>query len=274
MNNKRFFSQAVTFLVVATLVIVAFISGNLQFWLLVGAFGITLVWILLSYTTPHKYRPKAVRAKRRMRRFLICAIRKNVKSSNVDGGAGSAESNSELLMRHANCRVTEHLKTVFPEATWEWDSNNTEHIIEKGGTGRIRLFNIAEFGYADVTFDNMARISCNFVKIVPLTALNANNRTIVQASKSTELVIDPAIWYNLQGKAVLEECIGNLNSYGYNKIIIKENGDVCMQKDDKEVVCVKLKNLPAKNYWSSLVDVFNNRNFKASIADDCIAVSW
>jgi hypothetical protein len=165
------------------------------------------------------------------------------------------------------------LKSAFPEATWEWDSNNPERIIESGGKARVRLHNVPEFDFADITFDNMARILCDFLRIVPLANLRAKEGSMPE-NRPTGHPVDVAVWYNLQGKKALDDCIGNLNSRGYSELTIKENGDVCVQNSDKEFICVQLNNFPPKSLWAGLVDILNSKKFKASAHDDRIAVAW
>ena len=275
MDSKKFFTAPLTFLIVAMLAIFAFPINYFQTRLLAGIFLFAVAWWIYLCAVPRRRKSKLIPMQRRVRRFKISAI--NRISKRKMAMQQEAKTNVEtlvLLLRHANCRISTYLKSAFPEATWEWVSKHPERIIESGDKGRIRLFNIPDYDYADISFDCMARISCDFLRVVSFAELKVAKGDSVQENKQSEQPVDVAVWYNLQGKSALEDCIGNLHSHGYSGLIIKENGDVCTQNVDKEITCVTLRNLPAKNYWPGLVDVLNGRNFTAAIVGDQIAVTW
>ena len=50
-----------------------------------------------------------------------------------------------------NFRISAYLQSAYPEATWQWLEEFPEKIAAKGGTGRIRLYGVPDFDYADVT---------------------------------------------------------------------------------------------------------------------------
>ena len=39
----------------------------------------------------------------------------------------------------------------------------------QGGTGRIRVYGIPDYDYADVTIDQNANLSCTLLKLAPVT---------------------------------------------------------------------------------------------------------
>lgn len=73
-----------------------------------------------------------------------------------------------VLLRHVNFRISAYLQSAYPEATWQWLEEFPEKIVAKGGTGRIQLYGVPDFNYADVSFDQKADISCSLLKIVPM----------------------------------------------------------------------------------------------------------
>lgn len=76
------------------------------------------------------------------------------------------------------------------------------------------------------------------------------------AVEKKQEVPDPQVWYEMKGRAVFENLIADLNSRGYNSLTIKENGDICIQQADNEVVKQSLKNFPCRGSWQQLVKVF------------------
>jgi hypothetical protein len=55
-------------------------------------------------------------------------------------------------------------------------------------------------------------------------------------SKPNNPDIDPEIWYNIQGKKVIEACVADLNSRGHANLYIKEDGAICFHQEGAEVV--------------------------------------
>lgn len=53
--------------------------------------------------------------------------------------------------------------------------------------------------------------------------------------------VDPQVWYEVQGRKVLEALITDLHSRGYNSLTIRENGDIAIQQADSEKVRTALK---------------------------------
>ena len=50
-------------------------------------------------------------------------------------------------------RMAEHLRSVYPQAHWEWTLADPTRFIAYGGTGRIRVYGIPDYDYAGVTLD-------------------------------------------------------------------------------------------------------------------------
>ena len=86
--------------------------------------------------------------------------------------------------------------------------------------------------------------------------------------------IDPRIWYENNGRTVMETLIADLNSRGHSKLTLKENGDICIQQGEELVPQEHLSNFPAKVYWPRLVEVFESNGLAAETTAQGIQVSW
>lgn len=266
MKRKRIFGKNITFLVVGVLIVLAFIKGDNQIWFLGGVFAIFGIWTLLAVLGVTLKHIKEASAKRHLARIEKHKNRKQ--KNNKD-----ENDNEALLLRHVNCRISEYLKSVYPEVTWEWQAENPENLAAYGGTGRIRLYGITDFNYADVTLGELAQLDCKMIKIVPFADLKKSGPDPEKKPKGTPSV-DPESWYNMQGKKILENCIADLNSKGHANLFIKENGDICFIRANQEIVSDKFTNFPGKNLWQALVKIIQKQGLSASAADDCIKVSW
>jgi hypothetical protein len=260
-----------SFLIVGVLAVLAFVKGPEQTWLLAGVFAIFAAWSSESVIRKTVSRIKASAEKKR----LINPKKKTQEQYEHDSYVPNDSDPVEAaLLRHVSCRISAYLKSAYPEITWEWCSKEPEKLAVEGGTGRIRLFGIPDFNYADVILDQQARIDCEMLRIVPFAKLNGVSEPAETPKQKDDQPVDPEVWYGIQGKKILEACIADLNSHGHASLIIKENGDICVRQADKEVIRDSFKNLPGKSLWQALVKIIENQGLSASAMDDYIKVSW
>ena len=188
----------------------------------------------------------------------------------------------QVLLRHANYRISAYLQSVYPNATWEWREEFPERIIAKGGTGRIKLLGVDGYNFADVTFDQNGGIDCALVNIVPLKQPTAPQPSASDTKDTAEAPaampkqpdpVDPQVWYEVQGRKVLEALITDLHSRGYNSLTIRENGDIAIQQADSEKVRTAFESVPEKTYWARLCKVFEREGMAANITDGGILLS-
>lgn len=265
MKNGKHNSFGVTGLLVAVLAIMAFIRGPLQVWFLAGAFVLWALWMIVPMVATAQKR----NARRRQRQKASPPAAKPREFYVPD----LSEPAEGVLLRHVNFRISAYLKSAYPNVTWEWQEENPERIISKGGTARIKLFGVPDFNYADVIFDCKANINCDMMKIIPLGEVaGASNAAPVQ--KPPQQPADPQIWFEMQARQVLEDLIADLYSRGHNSLTIKENGDICIKQADAEVTAKTLKNFPPRNYWQALARVFEKEGMAAAVTDTGLAVTW
>ena len=87
-------------------------------------------------------------------------------------------------------------------------------------------------------------------------------------------VVDVRAWYELIGQRILEAQITGLNANGHSKLTIKENGDIVINRQKKEVFVTALDSFPGKNYWDELVTILQENELNAKISGNALQVSW
>lgn len=182
------------------------------------------------------------------------------------------QTTSRILLRHVNHRISGYLRSTYPEISWEWCEECPEILATNGGTGRIRVFGVPEYTHADVKIDQSANISFNMIKSVPLDTFVPTVETEVPVPKKR--IIDPQIWYEFNGRKVLETVVADLNSRSYTSLTINEDGEICIEQDNQDVAQEQLKGFPEKLYWPRLVDVFISNGLAAQITEKGVQVSW
>ena len=166
-----------------------------------------------------------------------------------------------------------YLRSAYPDITWEWEEKRPERLALSGGTGRIRVFGIPDFDHADITLDRQANITCSMVKVVPL-AETGNGTPAEEQSPPNQQPVDPQIWYEIQGRTILEALVADLNSRGHNRLVLHENGNACVEEGQNEIPKEHLSGFPKKVYWPRLVQVLESNGLAAEITPGGIRVSW
>jgi len=280
MKKRKFFSGALKFLVLTLLAVALFTKGTLQTKFAIAVFIIAGVWFCQPafIWLGRKIKPlfmKVPFVKEPPKKFRIVRTGKAVSGIRTDDFRvpDISDSASVVLLRHVNHRISAYLKSAYPDVTWEWIAEQPERLVSKGGTGRIRLFNVPDFNFADVEFDQMAHINCDFLKLVPLADIKTATGVPADEVKADQ-PIDPATWYSLQGKSVLESCVGDLNSHGFKTLNINESGEIVVKQNDKEIAYSTLNHFPAKQYWPGLAAVLGKAGWSASVIDSGLVLSW
>lgn len=203
MKQKLSLGSSTSILIGAVIAILALLRGPVQTVLLLTVFALWGLWVVLTLLRP------AWRANR--------SYRSREERAAKEQDAFSGKNLSGMLLCHVNYRVSDYLKRAYPDARWEWMMPNPILFIVQGGTGRIRIYGVPDYEYADVTLDKNGALDCSLVKIVPMQ----DNAPSGQPSA------DPQVWYELEGRGVLDALIADLRSRGHSSLTLNEDGSNC-----------------------------------------------
>lgn len=270
MKSKNALWGSISILIGVIIAILALVRGIWQTGLLLGVFALWGIWVVAFLLHPYMQQ-----AKRRMKR------QEQIRARQAEAGAppvyeipdGNQEPMEQILLRHVNHRISTYLRSAYPDVTWEWTEKQPEKLVIRGGVGRIRVYGVADFDHADVTVDQQANISCDMVKIVPLSAIGAD-AGVENKQPPNKQPVDPQIWYEVSGRTVLESIMADLNSRGHSSLTLHDDGSICVMQGQDEVSEEHLSNFPEKVYWPRLVQVFERNGLAAEITAKGIQVSW
>ena len=190
----------------------------------------------------------------------------------ISGNTMVSEDGLELMMQQVSLRISEKLKSAYPDAVWQWGKKASLMELLSGTTVRIKVENMAEYSHADITFDRFGRIH-----VEPLTVGSFGTSQSAEETEevsSEPSVVDVRAWYELIGQKILEAQIVELNAKGYSKLSIKENGDIVIQRQKKESLVTTLEAFPEKKYWNELVAILEENELNARVAGETVQVSW
>lgn len=260
--GKAALGGSVSILIGVVIAILALIRGKWEIPLLLTVFTIWGVWIVCRLLLPTLRLNRAYRESARQGRKEQAALT----------AAGIANPGlAQTLLRHVNYRVSAALKSAYPDAHWEWTMENPAIFAAQGGTGRIRVYGVPDFDFADVSIDQSGNLSCSLVKIAPIVGAEAP-----EASAPNAQQFSPQAWYELRAKNVLERLVADLNSMGHSRLYLKENGEICIRPvaGGEDVPQSMLQDFPARVYWPKLIEVLTNAGLTATQLENCIQLSW
>ena len=269
LKNYKALWGSISILIGTVIAILALARGTLQIGLLLGVFAVWGIWVVAFMLVPYIEQAK--------RRRIHQQQAKERQTQAIAAPAFSVpeldEPVDQILLRHVNYRISAYLRSAYPNVTWEWCEKSPASLVVHGGTGRIRVFNIPDFNFADVKLDQQGQIDCAMVKIVPLAETQSSNQEGT-ALPPNQQPVDPQVWYEVQGRQVLENLIADLHSRGHSSLMLLANGEVSIHQDDKDVLQDTFKTFPAKTYWPRLIQVLEQNGLAAVPNEVGIQVSW
>jgi len=180
----------------------------------------------------------------------------------------------ESIFLHLSLRITEKLKSAYPKVVWHWKEKPPLQTLLSGSTVRILVENMNKFTHVDINFDRFGRIHVEPMTIGTFSPESEEDMETEDEVKSEPDVVDVKAWYDLIGQRILEAQITELNAGGHSKLTIKENGDIVINRNKKEVFVSSLEAFPAKNYWDELITILKDNELHAKIADNKLQISW
>lgn len=240
--------------------IVALVRGPAFYPMILLAFAVWGVWAVLTLGLP-RWRTGYVR---RQMANETQSVRSELDAANVPVDV------AQTLLRHVNYRISAYLKSSHPNARWEWVTRNPALLAVQGGIGRIRLYGVDDYDYADVELDQQGSLSCSLVRLM------AEQMPDGEPPASPGMPLDPRIWYDQQGRETLEMLIADLNSRGYKHLALKEDGSICTSLDgaNEETIQSTFSNFPAKVYWPQLAKVLEQEGLATTVEANCVSVAW
>lgn len=218
------------------------------------------VWLFTRKIIPFFKRKKLQREEKKAHKEETLAQQESINTRAMESA----------LNLHVNLRITECLHAIYPNTTWAWLEKDSMHLILQGGIGRIRVNGVEDYDCADVKFEKNGNISLSMVKQMP--ELRVHRKTDSTASPKQPL--NPQIWYEKQGRAVLQNVITDLHSRGHATLTVSEDGSILIQDNEETVTHDRLAEFPARNYWPQLVQVFQRDGLAAKIEPTGLQLTW
>lgn len=250
MKKNTLLWSSISILIGAVIAVVAFTRGALCTVLLILVFA---VWGLWGVWT-----------------LLLSGRRLPIAHRQTEQNSAPNQAVLQTLLHHVNYRVSGCLKSKYPEAHWEWVMRDPASFVAQGGTGRIRVYGVPDYSYADVTVDRYGKLSCSLIQVAPIDS------SAEQPPAPDQDHPDPGVWYETQGRKVLESLVADLASRGHHSLTLKEDGSICVRQADggTETAQGAFATFPEKDNWPRLAAVLEQEGLAATVQDSGIVVAW
>lgn len=276
--KKNVFTKSIRILIVTLLALGVFLPKKYSQTAMVIAMSIWLLIALGSFIVKRIKKHKGKRKTIQLIKVNRTTPLTNAAAPVITPPASTSqelEQDQELMLQHIALRIAEKLKSAYPKATWQWMKKPTVHELLNGTTVRIKVEGMDKFTHADIAFDRFGRIHVTPMEIGHFVDTNQDTDNDENEEPRKEPpVVDVKAWYELVGQTVLEAQITNLNANGHNKLTIKENGDIVINRQKKEVLVTTLDAFPEKNYWDELIKLLEESELNAKISGNSLQVSW
>ena len=286
--KRTIFTKSTTALILTLLVLGAFFPKGLSQKLMAGAIILWLAILCGQFLIRHSGRGIRRSSLHKIRTFVSGKYRAEKCTAEspapvpepTDFHMGEcsylySEQEVEMMLCHISLRITDKLKSAYPQAVWQWKQKPSLKDILAGATLRIAVDDMEKYNHADICFDRFGRIHVQPL-VVGSFQPSAQDTPPEPENEEPKVpsVVDVSVWYELVGQKVLESLITELNAGGHTRLTIKENGDVVIRQNKKELLKATLENFPGRNYWEELISTLEENELKARIAGDALQVSW
>ena len=286
--KRTIFTKSTTALILTLLVLGAFFPKGLSQKLMAGAIILWLAILCGQFLIRHSGRGLRRISLHKIRTFVSGKYRAEKCTAEspppvpepTDFHMGEcsylySEQEVEMMLCHISLRITDKLKSAYPQAVWQWKQKPSLKDILAGATLRIAVDDMEKYNHADICFDRFGRIHVQPL-VVGSFQPSAQDTPPEPENEEPKVpsVVDVSVWYELVGQKVLESLITELNAGGHTRLTIKENGDVVIRQNKKELLKATLENFPGRNYWEELISTLEENELKARIAGDALQVSW
>jgi len=265
---KNHWKISTTMLIVTSLIIMAvFGYGNGQLLVLAAA----ILWIVFNLLA-----------------FLIkkgaVVLSKIKPASNIDDedepdNFSGKELYEKALKLHFESRINDQLKSLYPDANWQWMKNMNPIALALGGEfGRIKVFNIPECDCIDIFQHQFGELTLKKISVIPL---GQREKTVGITKPEDKITVPPkrfsiSDWIKGDSGDELFAIVRELNTKGHNKMLVDESGYISVVRSEGNVEnhCFSLPDFPPKANWKELLETIKGEGLFGSFTENDFCVEW
>jgi len=185
----------------------------------------------------------------------------------------------KALKLHFESRINDQLKSLYPEANWQWVSNTDPVKFALGGEfGRIKVFNIPQCDYIEIFQRKFGELTLNEIRVFPLGQIGA--KTTAEEKEADLLIPEKKFsvvdWLRGVSGDELMVVVRELNSQGLNKMFVDESGAISIVRSGEklESYCIALPDFPPEENWKELLETIKGEGLVGSFDKGGFCVEW
>lgn len=173
-----------------------------------------------------------------------------------------------LFAQQLQLRIQEKLRVKFPEATVALGEKEVMCIAERKKTAYIPVQQAGEYCHISIALNEMGEIHMNLFSLVNFESIQGTKNLMENEEQNIEQ------WFTQKGQQLLTELITNMNSRGYSKLSINENGDVTVRENGRNVRKDHFHEIPPKESWARLRELMMDEDVQVQVSGRQLTFAW
>lgn len=175
----------------------------------------------------------------------------------------------KLFSQQIQLRVQEKLRMKFPGATVDLSEKEIERLATFGKPVYVPIRKADDFRHISILLSGSGEIQVNLFSLVNLEQVHEAKNVVPEPVE-----LDTEQWYSQKGQQLLTELITNMNSRGYSRLSISENGDVTVKENGRNVRKDHFQEIPPKKHWARLKELMSDEDIQVQVSGRQLTFEW
>lgn len=175
----------------------------------------------------------------------------------------------KLFSQQLQLRVQEKLLGKFPGAVVDLCEKEVEQLATTGKMVYVPIQKADDYCHIGISLKDSGEITMSLFSLVSLDEVREKKKTM-----PAEKEVDVEQWFTQKGQMLLTELITNMNSRGYTKLSINENGDVTVKENGRNVLKDHFQEIPSKKHWTKLKDLMEEEDVQVQVSGKQLTFAW
>ena len=177
----------------------------------------------------------------------------------------------KLFVQQTLYRIRERIQAKFPDVVVELSESELQKIACEDKTIYTAVKNAEHYTHMSVALAKNGDLILNMFSLVNLDMVH---QTIIEPQDTIELDDQLEQWFERKGQQLLTELLTNMNSRGYSKISINEEGEVMVREDGRNCVKDFFKEIPPKKDWQKLKELMSKEGVNVQVSARYLKFAW
>ena len=173
-----------------------------------------------------------------------------------------------LFAQQLQLRIQEKLRVKFTEATVALGEKEVMCIAERKKTAYIPIQQAGEYCHISIALSETGEIQMKLFSLVNFESIQETKNLMENKKQDIEQ------WFTQKGQQLLTELITNMNSRGYSRLSINENGDVTVKENGRNVRKDHFREIPPKESWARLRELMMDEDVQVQVSGRQLTFAW